>query len=553
MSEAPQAGFHTGIELTSDAILMTDALGRVTFGNPAAEQMFGKERFLGRYVGTMFETSVDTSEAYVQRALDGLEQRVPAVVRAHDGERHAILLRIAPIGGGHETGNGRAATRSDTDDEGEDPIPSRPPMPSEGVVAVLEDVTEEFRARQAIAKSEMRYRNIFDGASDAIYTLDSTGAFTSVNGATCRMSGYGADELIGYSLAPLLDEDERQMIVEHFRAARNGEPRNFDCHVTRKDGVRVLCSVTHTPIRSDDEIIGVLGIARDVTDQRRAAQEREELRRQLGQSQKLEAIGQLVSGVAHELNNPLAAVMAYAQLVLTSRTLPEDERGAVETMLQETKRAVRIVSNLLTFARQHQPERAVTDLNQVVSDTVALRRFALNERSITLTVDLDERLPLTWADSFQVQQVLLNLVTNAEQALSDWSGERRITVTTRYEGQKLRLIVSDSGPGIDDTTLDQIFNPFFTTKGVGEGTGLGLSIADGIMREHGGRIRAESKLGHGATFIVELPFVDPASGFLYAAAQSSNSDAGDLTVPGVRNTSRSPFLGQTSSMSPPSP
>lgn len=531
MSDASPVGFQVGIELTSDAILIADATGRVTFGNPAAEQLFGKDRLLGRYIDTVFETSVESAEAYVQRALGGLEQRVPCVVRSHDGERHAILLRIAPI----RRNDARAASHDES---------------KRGVVAVFEDVTEEFRARQAIAKSESRYRNIFDGASDAIYTLDSTGAFTSVNGATCRIAGYSADELIGRSLAPLLDEGERPMIVEHFRAARAGEPRNFDCHVTRKDGVRVLCSVTHTPIRSDDEIVGVLGIARDVTDQRRAAQEREELRRQLGQSQKLEAIGQLVSGVAHELNNPLAAVMAYAQLVLTSRTLPDDERGAIETMLQETKRAVRIVSNLLTFARQHQPERVVTDLNQVVTDTIALRRYALSERNVTAVVDLDERLPLTWADSFQMQQVLLNLVTNAEHALGDWPGERTITVTTQYEGQKLRLTVADSGPGIDDATLDQIFNPFFTTKNVGEGTGLGLSIADGIMREHGGRIRAASTLGHGATFIVELPFVDPASGFLYAAARDAQ---GTHDEPGVRATSRSPFLGRTSPTSAPSP
>jgi two-component system, NtrC family, sensor kinase len=518
MGEFLPSGFQIGIELSSDAMLIADAGGRVTFANSAAEQLFGSHPLLGQYIDTLFATGIESAEAHIARALQGMEQRVPAEVKSHTGERRAILLRLAPIMGGEVPGkgtNGQSATAANNNAH----------TLAKGVVAVFEDVTDEFRARQAIAKSEMRYRNIFDGASDAIYTLDASGAFTSVNGATCEMSGYSHDELIGRSLAPFLDEEERPAIIEHFRAARGGEPRHFECHVTRKDGLRLLCSVTHTPVRSDDEIVGVLGIARDVTGQRRAALEREQLRRQLGQSQKLEAIGQLVSGVAHELNNPLAAVMAYAQLALASASLPADERSAVETILHESKRAARIVSNLLTFARQHQPERSVTDVNQVVNDTVALRRYALSEHNITLMVQLDEDLPLTWADGFQVQQVLLNLVANAEQALHDWDGERRITVRTEYNAQTIRLTVADSGYGIDDATLDQIFNPFFTTKSVGDGTGLGLSIADGIVREHGGSIRVESTPGHGATFIVELPFVDPATGFLYNAARDLFADS----------------------------
>jgi two-component system NtrC family sensor kinase len=260
-----------------------------------------------------------------------------------------------------------------------------------------------------------------------------------------------------------------------------------------------------------DEIIGILGIARDVTEQHRASIEREQLRRQLEQSQKLEALGQLVSGVAHELNNPLAAVMAYAQLLLNKPALYTEERQAVDTILHETKRAAKIVSNLLTFARQHQPERSAADLNQVVTDTISLRHYSLTVQGIELILDLDNALPPTWADSFQMQQVLLNLVANAEHALQAWDGPRRLTVATRFENERLLLRVTDSGCGIEEKTLEQIFNPFFTTKGVGMGTGLGLSVSDGIVREHGGRIRVESAPGQGASFIVELPYTDPTS------------------------------------------
>lgn len=260
--------------------------------------------------------------------------------------------------------------------------------------------------------------------------------------------------------------------------------------------------------------VNVVTLVRDVvreTERRRAAQEHERLRRQLSQAQKLEAIGQLVSGVAHELNNPLAAVMAYAQIVMSGADLQGDDLQAMETIVHETKRAAKIVSSLLTFARQHQPERTITDLNQIVNDTIALRRYAITDQEIVLTLALEEGLPLTWADNFQMQQVLLNLLSNAEHALRGWTGPRALTVSTELCGETITLTVSDTGPGIASADLDQIFNPFFTTKGVGEGTGLGLAISDGILREHGGRIRAESTVGAGARFTVELPLVDPSS------------------------------------------
>jgi len=236
-----------------------------------------------------------------------------------------------------------------------------------------------------------------------------------------------------------------------------------------------------------------------------------------------------VSGVAHELNNPLAAVTSYAQLLLDNPRVTADERHAVDTILQEAKRAAKIVSNLLTFARQHQSERSAADINRVVTETVRLRRFALGEQRIELALDLDPHLPPTWADSFQIQQVLLNLMANAEHALEAWEGERRLTITTRYHNGTVTLRVTDSGHGIDEAIMDQIFNPFFTTKGVGAGTGLGLSISDGIVREHGGRLRAEQGSDGGASFVVELPYVDPVAGFF-----------NEVELPGAPGTSRTP-------------
>jgi two-component system NtrC family sensor kinase len=186
-----------------------------------------------------------------------------------------------------------------------------------------------------------------------------------------------------------------------------------------------------------------------------------------------------------------------------------DERSAAEAINQEARRAAKIVSNLLTFARQHQPQRTITDLNRVVEDTIELRRYALRVAHVDLELHLDPHLPITWADPFQLQQVVLNLLTNAEQALANWDETRRIVVSTELAGDQLVIRVADSGPGIAPENIQRVFNPFFTTKPVGEGTGLGLSISDGIVREHGGRIRAESGSQGGATFVVELPQVEP--------------------------------------------
>src|SRR5262249_7866668 len=165
----------------------------------------------------------------------------------------------------------------------------------------------------------------------------------------------------------------------------------------------------------------------------------------------------------------------------------------------------------LTFARQHTPERTIADLNRVVTDTLELRRYALRTAQVEIDTNLDPDLPLTWADPFQLQQVVLNLLTNAEHALASWEGDKRISLITAQRGRQLVISVSDSGPGVPPENVSRTFNPCFTTKPVGEGTGLGLSISDGIVREHGGRIRVNSRPGFGATFEIELPHANPPS------------------------------------------
>jgi PAS domain S-box-containing protein len=370
------------------------------------------------------------------------------------------------------------------------------PHPHGGAVVTFDDVTAHHRLAE-------RYRRVVETANDAIVITDGARRITFANPAALRLLGGDAD-VVGLSVETFVPPELAEEVRAHEQRAMAGEPQRYEAELLRLDGERRVVSISTAPLREVEGVTGVVASLRDVTEQRSLAS-------QLLQQEKLAAIGQLVSGVAHELNNPLAGVSAFAQLLLAAPTIAGEERQAVETIHHEARRAAKIVSNLLTFARRHQPERTAADVNQLLLDTLELRRYAIRMAQIELVVALDEELPLTWADPFQLQQVVLNLITNAEQALAEWDGVRRMELRTRRNGDTLVISVADSGVGIAAADLPRVFNPFHTTKPVGQGTGLGLSISDGIVREHGGRLRVESAPGHGATFYVEIPWVDPLS------------------------------------------
>ncbi len=246
------------------------------------------------------------------------------------------------------------------------------------------------------------------------------------------------------------------------------------------------------------EFLGRLEIYRDVTSQRL-------VQSKLLQTEKMAGLGQLVSGIAHELNNPLTSIMGYSQLLLGRRlTAPQEADGRL--IHQEAERAARIVKNLLLFAREARPERRAVNLNEVVERTLSLRNYELRVENIELSQELAQDLPPVMADPAQLQQVLLNLLVNAEQAIRQGEGEGSIRVRTRKTARgRVSFEIIDSGPGIPQEIIPRIFDPFFSTKPSGAGTGLGLSITCGIVQEHGGEISVQSQLGHGAKFVVELP------------------------------------------------
>jgi two-component system NtrC family sensor kinase len=242
------------------------------------------------------------------------------------------------------------------------------------------------------------------------------------------------------------------------------------------------------------------------------------LQERLLQSEKMASVGQLVSGVAHELNNPLTGVMGFAQLLL-ARDLDEASRQQVRTIYGEAERAAKIVQNLLSFARRRKPAKEMADVNALLAQVLELRSYDFAIRNISLDMELDPRMPRCWVDADQVQQVFFNVVKNAEQAMIDAHGGGRLTVRTQGpQGESgssgaavVRITVADDGPGIAPEVARRIFDPFFTTKEAGQGTGLGLTISYGIIDEHGGRLWAEPRTEGGTAFVIELPLAGPSA------------------------------------------
>src|SRR6266542_4036340 len=477
---------HVAAEIVAalaDAVVVTGLDRRLLTANRAAAELFGRP--LDDLAGTPIDDMVATGES---------QHYETKVVRAN-GEERGVAVSTTPLVL-----------------EGE----------LVGTVATLRDITEQQRAQEALARSEARYRNLFESASDAIVTLDANGRFTTFNHAAESISSYHREELVGQWFAPMLPDDELPKALAHFQRALSGETGLFETTFYRKDGDVRTIQVTYSTPQRDEEVLCVI---RDVTDQKA-------LQEQLIQSEKMSAIGQLVSGVAHELNNPLAGISAFAQLLLSEKRFPPDQRTAAEMIYAEARRASRIVQNLLTFARQHKPERTPTSVNQVLDDTLELRGYELRVRGIDVQRDYAEKVPDTMADAHQLQQVFLNLITNAEQAMERSERDKqRLIVRTRRSGEVVRIEIEDTGPGIPPNLLERIFNPFFTTQPTGSGTGLGLSISLGIVREHEGRIWAENAPQGGARFVVEIPVTEPrTSGEHAAVAQVPAQDSDHLRV-----------------------
>ena len=371
-----------------------------------------------------------------------------------------------------------------------------------GTIGLLALVEAQRSFVQFIRRSDQRHRLLLETASDMIFTTDLHGRFLSVNRAVEQLTGYTPDDLLGKPFLPFIIADDRERVSAHFQAALKGTPQRYDLSYIHRDGTPRWLSCTSSPIEEYGTITGVLAVARDTTEERHREH-------QLRQTERLASLGTLVGGVAHELNNPLTGIKCFAEMLLEESAATSDERESLAIIRREADRAAKIVSDLRLVARQtyegKSSDRSLVDLNDVVDHVLRLRKYSLETRDIVARADIADGLATVEGNRAELEQVLVNLVVNAEQAMDGQDGQKMLIIRTRPSSFGVCLQVVDSGPGIPPEHLGRIFDPFFTTKSPGEGTGLGLSLVHSIVTEHLGTVRADSTVGRGAVFSIELP------------------------------------------------
>ncbi len=339
---------------------------------------------------------------------------------------------------------------------------------------------------------------ILNNTQSLILVADTAGLISYANRRWHDM-GYEQKQLLGRPLEELVAPARRTILTESLTATLAGrQVDNLELQILRGDGRIGHFSVNLSPMRDEQsQVISLVVVMTDVTD---AAS----LQSKLMHAEKMAAVGQLVSGVAHEVNNPLTAILGFADLLMENPELPESARKDMRVILQEAQRTKQIVQNLLSFARQMPPQRKALQLNPILRRTVQLRSYDFQSHGVEVVEHLDQELPSVIGDSHQLQQVFLNILNNAYDAVGEIGRAARIEIATKHMGNSVEISFRDNGPGISHP--DRIFDPFFTTKEVGKGTGLGLSICYGIVHEHGGEILCHNNSGGpGATFVVRLP------------------------------------------------
>jgi two-component system NtrC family sensor kinase len=339
---------------------------------------------------------------------------------------------------------------------------------------------------------------ILGNTQSLILVADTAGLVSYANRRWVE-AGFEQRELLGRPLLGLAAEGYVRSLSEGLQNTLNGQQvDNLELQIVRGTGIAGKFSANLSPMRDEQGIVtSIVVVLTDITDSA-------VLRDKLVHAEKMAAVGQLVSGVAHEVNNPLTAILGFADLLMENPEMPETARKDLRIILQEAQRTKQIVQNLLSFARQMPPQRIAVQLNLILRRTIQLRSYDFTSHGIEIVEHFDEHLPEVMGDAHQLQQVFLNILNNAYDAVHEVGRPARIEIMSTKAGESVEVSFRDNGSGI--THADKIFDPFFTTKEVGKGTGLGLSICYGIVKEHGGEILCHNNLGgQGATFIVRLP------------------------------------------------
>jgi PAS domain S-box-containing protein len=382
----------------------------------------------------------------------------------------------------------------------------------EGYSSQLKNMVEE-RTKE-LHESEQWHRALFNNATDGIIVLDKNSIIVNANDKACEMHGFTREALVGAHIRLLVGDSDRDTISRKTSRILNGESLVFEAKNNKKDGTSIYVEISSKAIAIGNEVY-IQSFYRDIT-------EKKKFQEHLLQSQKMESVGVLAGGIAHDFNNILTAILGHTDLIRRFAVLNEKAARSLNVIEDASRRAGRMISKLLGFARKSKHERTTINLNDVVYETIKLLEQVI-KKSIDLSVELDNRLPLIQGDVNQLEQVIMNFLVNARDAMPNGG---RIVIKTQARtvvkgvpdvppyvppGEYVQLSVSDTGTGIPEDIKNKIFEPFFTTKEQGKGTGLGLSMVYGAIKDHQGYLTVESTLGVGSVFIVFLPVAAPAT------------------------------------------
>jgi two-component system NtrC family sensor kinase len=370
-------------------------------------------------------------------------------------------------------------------------------------IHVLKDITDRREAERRYRRERDFNKNILNNTQSMILVLDTVGLVSYAN-RRCYEAGYSEQDLLGQPLVKMVPQARRPQMAEAVERTLHGAALDIlEIPVTRGNGTPGQFSMSLSPMRDEHgDINSIIVVMTDVT-------EAVDLQAKLMRTEKMAALGQLVSGVAHEINNPLAAIVGFTDLLLENPDVPDSAKEELRVVLQEAQRTRVIVQDLLSFARQMPAQREPVQVNSIVRQTLKLRAYDFSSHGVELVEKYTEDLPVVVGDPHQLQQAFLNILNNAYDAVNETRRQRRIEIETSRQQGHVEIVFRDNGTGISHP--ERIFDPFFTTKEVGKGTGLGLSICYGIVRAHGGEVVARNNPdGLGCTFVVRLPVVGKA-------------------------------------------
>jgi PAS domain S-box-containing protein len=483
-----------------DAIIMMDQNGTISYWNPAAQRIFGytADEAIGtdlHQLLTPLRYHKAQNDAFPKFKLTGRGQIIDTTVeveaRHKNGQEFSIELSLSALflqDHWHALG-------------------------------VIRDISERKRIEEALREGEKKYRIIFDSANDALFIHNMQGRILETNPMACERLGYDHAELTSMKISQVDTPGAAQRIPEHLAKLMEQGHLTFEVVHLRKDGLRIPTEVSARRIEWDGQL-AIMSICRDISERKRAEEEKERLQTQLIHTQKMEAIGTLAGGIAHDFNNILGAILGYAELARNA--CPSGSRAIkfIDRELDAVQRATLLVKQILAFSRQEKHERIPLHLDSLIKEAVKLLRPILPS-TISIKQQVDTTTKSILADPTQAHQILMNLCTNAFHAMEKTGGTLEITLknselsrtdlpplTGAQPGTYVVLSVGDTGTGIPQEIREKIFDPYFSTKGVGKGSGMGLAITHGIITRYGGFINVESNPGAGSIFHVFFPAIE---------------------------------------------